>query len=112
MSELNQLKDYCDFLVEVQDEFDVSKLTSEATPRSILPSPQRPTRRRGWLVGVAAAVFVLVFIGGVAWLINSGDAPVAETPVATTFVEASPTTVSSTETTVAANICTAISFSE
>lgn len=64
MNEMSQLKDYCDYLVEVQDEFDVTRLADETMPLPGLIRPHRSPRRRGWLVALSSAFVTLVVFGG------------------------------------------------
>ena len=63
----------------------------------VRPMGRQPSSNhgRGWLVAAAAAVAVLVLVGGVALLlqVTGPDAPVADTVVPTTLTESAPTTL-------------------
>jgi hypothetical protein len=85
VSDLKQLDDYCDYLDEMQRDLDFSQITDPgpAIPISASQGTYRNTRK-GWLAAAAAAVAVLVLVGGMAALARiqqeSQIAPVAEDP--------------------------------
>jgi hypothetical protein len=66
----------------------VFDVVEHVVPLPIEPAPQLRSGRGGWLVAAAAAVFVLVLIGGfglLARVLNeTDDAPVVDEPVVTT----------------------------
>ena len=81
---LDQIRVYSEALVE-----DLPNPTTNIVkaPAPVTPGPAQ--RSHGWLVAVAAAVLILVLVGGVAWLSRGGVPPADE-----------PTTTIPTETTV------------
>jgi hypothetical protein len=53
----------------------------------------KPTRNRGWIVGIAAAAVTLILVGGVVWLVPfGGQTPPASENSPPTTVEVTPTT--------------------
>ena len=72
---------------------EVATLIDSPVRQLSIPVPADPRRR--WPVAIAAAVAVLVVVGGVAWLfrVTGSDSPVADTVVPTTSIESTSTTV-------------------
>jgi hypothetical protein len=88
-----QLGDYLDHVVEridVDDIFD--ELVGVPPVRPVRPRVPRRTVPR-WVYGIAAAAAVLLFVGGVTWLVRSG-APIDPVDQLTVTTEAPTTTVS------------------
>jgi len=97
---LSQLDTYYSWIDEAQNPIhpdEVAALIDSPTRELPIPVPAEP--RRSWLVAVAAAVAVLVLVGGAALLlqVTGPDAPVADTVVPTTLTEFTPTTVAESE---------------
>jgi hypothetical protein len=84
----SQLDEYFSYVDETQGSVDVHDVVEKVVPLPIEPVPGRLSGRGGWLVAVAAAVLVLVLIGGfglLARVVNeTDDAPVVDEPVVTT----------------------------
>ena len=88
MSDLTQLRDYCDYLDEVQGEIDLIDIVPAVRP--IDGFARVPPKPRGWLVAVAAAGVMLMLAAGIAWLTRPTSSGLVVEPSAT--VPDAPTT--------------------
>jgi len=84
----SQLDEYFSYVDETQGSVDVFDVVENVVPLPVESVPLPMSGRGGWLVAVAAAVFVLVLIGSVGLLArvmsDSQDVPVTDDPVVTT----------------------------
>ena len=92
----SQLDNYFSYVDEAQGSVDVLDVVESVVPLPIESVPQPRSGRGGWLVAAAAAVSVLLLIGGfglLARVMNEPDgAPVANDPVVTTTQPAATST--------------------
>ena len=81
MSELTQLRDYCEYLDEIQGEIDLIDVVPSVRPIDGFARERREPRK--WLVAAAAAGLILILVGGVAWLSQRGDVRPGDEPTTT-----------------------------
>ncbi len=92
----SQLGQYFSYVDETQGSVDVFDVVENVVPLPIDSTPQVRSGRGGWLVAAAAAVFVVLLIGGfglLARVINEPDSsPTADDPAVTTTQPATTST--------------------